>query len=61
MKKMRFPKYEKDGSQPKYKERFDFYLNQTAWKGFKPVGEAKRYFKKIMNIIEKIPDFLRKK
>ncbi len=57
----RKPIYESYDSLPKYKERFDFYLNQTAWKGFKPVGEAKRYFKKIMNIIEKIPDFLRKK
>jgi len=56
----RKPMYQTYDSLPKYKERFDFYLNQTAWKGYKPVGETKRYLKKIMNIIEKIPDFFKK-
>ncbi|KIO78774.1 glycosyl transferase [Pedobacter lusitanus] len=37
-----------------YREEFFYYLNLTAWKGFKPIGETTRYMKKINNIFEKI-------
>lgn len=37
-----------------YREEFFHYLNLTAWKGFKPIGETTRYMKKINNIFEKI-------
>ncbi|MDB5157951.1 MAG: hypothetical protein JWR50_2658 [Mucilaginibacter sp.] len=36
-----------------YKSIFFEYLNQTEWKNFKPVGETKRYIKKLSNILEK--------
>jgi len=36
-----------------YKAIFFEYLNQTEWKNFKPVGETKRYIKKLSNILEK--------
>jgi len=37
-----------------YKEEFYYYLDQTKWKGFKQIGASSRYFKKIINIIEKL-------
>lgn len=43
-----------------YKEEFFYYLNQTAWKNFKPIGETTRYMKKINNMIEKIKLFFPK-
>ncbi|WEK21212.1 MAG: glycosyltransferase family 8 protein [Candidatus Pedobacter colombiensis] len=36
-----------------YKAIFFEYLNQTEWKGFKPISETKRYLKKTSNILEK--------
>lgn len=40
------------------KKRFYFYLQQTAWKDFKPVSETNRLFKKIDNLREKLKHFL---
>jgi lipopolysaccharide biosynthesis glycosyltransferase len=36
-----------------YQTIFFKYLKQTEWRGFEPIGEATRYFKKIKNILEK--------
>jgi len=38
---------------PVYLQQFQFYLLQTDWADFKPIGELKRYMKKINNVIEK--------
>lgn len=38
-----------------YQNLFYKYLNQTEWKNTPQVGESKRYFVKIRNLIEKIP------
>jgi lipopolysaccharide biosynthesis glycosyltransferase len=37
-----------------YRDEFFYYLNQTEWKNFKPIGETSRYFKKISNMLEKV-------
>lgn len=37
-----------------YKRIFLDYLAQTEWENFKPVGETKRYLKKINNLLEKL-------
>ncbi len=57
----RKPFYTSYFNNPFYKELFYNYLNQTKWKGTKPVGELRRYIKKGVNIIEKIPVFLKNK
>jgi lipopolysaccharide biosynthesis glycosyltransferase len=36
-----------------YRDLFYKYLNLTEWKHFKPIGEGRRYLKKIMNILKK--------
>ncbi len=36
-----------------FKEVFYNYVEKTAWKGFKPIGEQKRLIKKLFNKIEK--------
>lgn len=37
-----------------YRDYFYKYLNQTQWRGTKEIGESKRRFKKIKNILDKI-------
>ncbi len=37
-----------------FKKIFYQYLQQTAWKNFRPIGESSRYWKKIKNILEKL-------
>ncbi|MGK6353276.1 glycosyltransferase family 8 protein [Parapedobacter sp. DT-150] len=37
-----------------YKDEFYSYLNQTEWKGFKPISETTRYWKKVKNFLQKI-------
>lgn len=37
-----------------YKEEFFFYLRQTEWKNFKPIGRTSRYLKKIKNMFQKV-------
>ncbi|RRN76779.1 glycosyltransferase family 8 protein, partial [Pseudoxanthomonas sp. SGD-10] len=44
-----------------YQKLFYEYLDKTAWKGTKPVGELKRYFIKIGNVVNKIPLLFKKK
>lgn len=56
----RKPIYKTYINQETYYKYFYEYLNQTAWKGYKPMGEIKRYIKKISNMVQKIPEFLRK-
>lgn len=56
----RKPMYQTYDNLPEFREIFFRYLNQTKWKGFKPIGETKRYVKKIMNIIKKLPEFIRR-
>ncbi|WP_231459349.1 glycosyltransferase [Pedobacter sp. Leaf132] len=41
-----------------YREEFFYYLNQTAWKGFKPKGKISRKIKKVKNLIQKAKIFL---
>lgn len=36
-----------------YQKLFFFYLEQSGWGPFKPIGEIKRYIKKISNILSK--------
>ncbi|MES2426941.1 MAG: glycosyltransferase [Bacteroidota bacterium] len=44
-----------------YKEEFYYYLNQTKWKNFKPIGKTKRYISKIKNIVQKMKFVLNNK
>lgn len=37
-----------------YREEFYYYLNQTQWKGFKPIGKMNRYYKKAKDMVQKI-------
>ncbi|TCC97277.1 glycosyltransferase family 8 protein [Pedobacter hiemivivus] len=37
-----------------YKEEFFFYLKQTQWRNFKPIGKSSRYLKKIKNMFQKV-------
>jgi len=55
----RKPMYQTYNNLPEFKDIFYQHLNQTKWSGFKPVGESKRYVKKIMNLVKKVPDFMR--
>lgn len=41
-----------------YREEFYNYLNQTKWKGFKPMGKMSRNIKKAKNLIQKAKIFL---
>lgn len=47
------PIYKETTAIPKFKELFYFYLNQTAWKDFKPRMTADIYIKKARNKIMK--------
>lgn len=42
-----------------FRNEFRFYLDQTLWKGLKPIGETTRYLKKGWNMVEKVPIFIR--
>lgn len=50
----RKPIYKSYEFSEKYKEIFFSYLNMTAWKNFRPIGESSRYLKKFYNILEKL-------
>jgi lipopolysaccharide biosynthesis glycosyltransferase len=50
----RKPMYQSYANSREYQELFFHYLRQTAWKHMKPIGESKRYIKKIKNIIDKL-------
>jgi hypothetical protein len=54
----RKPIYASYNFNPNFKATFYHYLNQTEWKGFRPIGESSRYFKKIKNILEKVVKML---
>ena len=49
----RKPIYKSYDKNSNYKNLFYFYLNETRWKEHQPIGETKRYYKKIFNIFEK--------
>jgi lipopolysaccharide biosynthesis glycosyltransferase len=49
----RKPFYKSYENDPSYQSLFYHYLNQTAFKGAKPLGELNRYFKKALNILNK--------
>jgi hypothetical protein len=57
----RKPMYQTYDNREEFKKIFFEHLNKTKWNNFKPIGESKRYIKKISNILKKIPDFLRQK
>jgi len=50
----RKPIYKSYNYNVEYRDKFYFYLSQTQWKKFRPIGEFKRYSKKIKNILEKM-------
>lgn len=56
----RKPMYQTYDNREEFKKIFYEHLNQTQWRNFKPIGESKRYIKKISNLIKKIPEFLRR-
>ena len=49
----RKPIYQSYNYSEAFKKLFYYYLGKTEWKNFKPIGESKRYIKKIRNIIDK--------
>ncbi len=49
----RKPIYQSYSNRVEYKEIFYSYLKQTKWKNFKPIGEFKRYIKKMFNVLNK--------
>ena len=50
----RKPIYKTYGNSPAYLATFYHYLSLTSWKGFRPIGESRRYQKKIFNVIKKM-------
>jgi lipopolysaccharide biosynthesis glycosyltransferase len=50
----RKPIYRSYDKNKQYQSLFFHYLNLTKWKGTKPIGEVRRYLKKINNVIEKL-------
>ena len=50
----RKPIYRAYKNSRKYLDLFNKYLNGTAWRNTKPIGEAARHLKKIKNILAKI-------
>jgi lipopolysaccharide biosynthesis glycosyltransferase len=56
----RKPMYQTYDNREEFKKIFFEHLNRTKWNNFKPIGESKRYIKKISNLIKKIPEFLRR-
>ena len=57
----RKPMYQTYDNREEFRKIFYEHLNRTQWKGFKPVGESKRYVKKIVNVLKKAPDLIRQK
>ncbi len=49
----RKPIYQSYNYNLEFKKTFYYFLNQTAWKNFEPIGESSRYIKKIKNILNK--------
>jgi lipopolysaccharide biosynthesis glycosyltransferase len=49
----RKPIYKSYDNSPEFKKIFFSYLDQTKWKNLKPIGESKRYIKKVKNILNK--------
>lgn len=49
----RKPIYKSYNNNEDYKQQFYHYLSLTPWHKFKPIGENRRYFKKLMNVVEK--------
>lgn len=56
----RKPFYKSYFNNPDYQEIFYSYLYQTKWKNARPIGESRRYFKKINNLIQKVSLLLNK-
>jgi lipopolysaccharide biosynthesis glycosyltransferase len=56
----RKPMYKTYDNREEFKTIFFEHLNRTQWNNFKPIGESKRYIKKISNLIKKIPEFLQR-
>ncbi|HNY00936.1 MAG TPA: glycosyltransferase family 8 protein [Bacteroidales bacterium] len=54
----RKPMYRTYDNREEFRKIFYEHLNRTRWKGFRPVGESRRYMKKIFNVIRKLPEFL---
>jgi lipopolysaccharide biosynthesis glycosyltransferase len=50
----RKPFYKSYFNNPRYKSLFYHYLAETAWAHIEPIGEPRRYFKKIGNIFQKL-------
>jgi lipopolysaccharide biosynthesis glycosyltransferase len=42
-----------------FRQEFAYYLEQTQWRGFRPVGEPARYLKKLGNVAAKVPLFVK--
>ncbi len=55
----RKPIYKAYKNSPQYQRIFLKYLHTTAWKNYQPIGEPKRYLKKIKNILVKFLKFIR--
>lgn len=49
----RKPIYGTYKNNPAYRQLFYYYLHKTAWSNFKPIGEFRRYRKKLNNVIDK--------
>ena len=56
----RKPIYNAYKNNPIFKQQFNLFMNQTAWCNFKPIGEMRRYVKKLNNVFEKIKGRFRK-
>jgi len=50
----RKPIYKTYSNNVAYKDLFYHYLKLTEWRNVKPIGESKRYFKKVRNILNKV-------
>lgn len=53
----RKPMYKTYDNREEFRRVFFQYLERTGWKKFTPVGESKRYLKKITNILNKMPEY----
>ncbi|WP_374164133.1 glycosyltransferase family 8 protein [Arcticibacter sp. MXS-1] len=49
----RKPIYKTFRGNPAFRTLFFDYLEKTAWKGLRPIGEFERYLKKISNVLQK--------
>ncbi len=56
----RKPMYKTYDNREEFRKVFFEHLERTRWSGFRPLGESKRYMKKTVNILRKIPDFVRR-